>query len=88
MSWSITLIGTPEKISVALQEHSKKLTGDSKEEFDQALPNLLGLVGMNHTTGEKFYLKLQASGHAYTSVDQSSYGTCSVSIEYVGAILV
>lgn len=64
MSWSIGLIGTPDNICAALDEQSGKMDGQSKVEFDAALPHLKALVSDNFN---KQYgppsLLLEASGH-------------------------
>ena len=50
MSWSVNYVGKPEKVAAALQEQSSKLTGQSKIEFDDALPHLVGLVNQTFLT--------------------------------------
>lgn len=83
MSWSIAYIGTPKKISEALQNHSTKLEGNSKIEFDAALPHLQALVQLNQNTAQDPIFKLTAAGHAYTG-----YSSCNVNIEPLPATLV
>ena len=39
MSWSISYIGSPEKIIAALDRHSESISGKSKEEFDKWIDN-------------------------------------------------
>lgn len=83
MSWSIAFIGTPEKIAEALQNHSTKLEGNSKTEFDAALPHLQALVQLNQNTTQAPIIKLTANGHAY-----SGYSNCNVNIEQLPGTLV
>jgi len=49
MSWSIHFIGKPEKVVEALEAHVEKtgISGASKEEYEKALPNMVGLVKQN-----------------------------------------
>jgi hypothetical protein len=47
MSWSISLRGTPATVARSLEEHSAGLTGQSKVEYDGALPHLAALVREN-----------------------------------------
>lgn len=66
MSWSVNFIGTPEKISEALDKESQRLSEqnpDSKAEFDEVLPHMKALVGYN--TGLYGPIQLTANGHTY-----------------------
>lgn len=86
MSWSVTFIGKPENVSKALKEHSSKIDGYSKEEFDAALPHLDALVSQNFNTQhpEAVVVKLVASGHGQKDL----YGYCVSSIETLSGVLV
>jgi hypothetical protein len=68
MSWSVSFIGTPDKIAAALDAESAKQNGQSKIEFDSALPALKTLLGQNFnnepTQGPPM-LKLTASGSGW-----------------------
>jgi len=89
MSWSITFVGNPDNINKALQAESERLTGASKQEFDAAMPSLVNLVNQNfNKTGPAPVLKLSANGHAYSTNDEPQYGSCNVTIENLGAVLV
>lgn len=79
MSWSVNLIGTPTKITAALKKQSETLTGQSKEEFDAALPHMLGLLAQNYAGTYEPAMRITASGHGYTG-----YNTCLVNIENLG----
>jgi hypothetical protein len=50
MSWSINFIGTPEEVVKKLEDHSESLTGHNsiKDEYDGAMPHLIGLVTQNY----------------------------------------
>jgi len=61
MSWSVNFIGKPEKVSEALMAQSAQMNGDSKVEYDAALPHLVALV--NENFGNDSPVKLAASGH-------------------------
>jgi hypothetical protein len=83
MSWSVNYIGTPEKITAALNEQSTTLTGQSKIEFDAALPNLVGLLASNFTppgvAPQLVKLDASGSGSAQTDGTQTSR-TCQVTL--------
>lgn len=84
MSWSVTFIGTPAKITEALEKHSTTvLSGKSKEEFDTALPHLNGLIAQNYSSVGEPVLRLAASGHGH-----EGYNTCHVNIEHLNGNLV
>ena len=65
MSWSVSFIGTPEKVIEALEKESTRLTDQSKKEFDFALPHLIGLIALNYGPGYFNAVKLEANGHGY-----------------------
>lgn len=89
MSYSASFIGTPENIIKALQAESERLTGQSKIEFDNVLPNIVSLIGQNFSAENPVTpLKVNVSGHVYTSNGKPIYGTCFFSMETVPAILV
>ena len=77
MSWFISYLGTPAKIVEALQAESAKQTGQSKVEFDSALPHLVGLVGDNFSPeGEPVpILQLSASGSGVAQTDATTNTT-------------
>ena len=88
MSWSISVIGTPENVIKYIEKESGRLTGDSKEEFDAAKPNIISLINMNYNTSyPQMAIEVTANGHRYTS-DYQKYGTCSISIKQAGSVLV
>lgn len=78
MSWSLSVIGTPDAVKRALADYSDALAGPSKQEFDEAKPALETLVGQNVGTQA---VKLVASGHASFEGDQKTSGNCSAVIE-------
>ena len=79
MSWSVTVIGKPEKVAEELDKYSDTLTGQSKTEYDEAKPALQQLVRLNF--GGENLVKLIASGHANFTDGQKTYGTCGVTME-------
>ena len=88
MSWSVSFIGKPDKVSEALLEYSTKLSGMSKDEYDAAVNALILLVSQNFGN-DAVMIKVSASGSGYrndsTGTDQRS---CNVSIENIYGILV
>lgn len=91
MSWSICFIGSPESIVGAMQKESenKNITGQSKIEYNAALPYLVGLVRENFNTNPdvKVALKITASGYGYAQDGKDIYRTCSVTIESAGNLV-
>lgn len=80
MSWSINFIGKPENVTKALEEHSAKLDGQSKVEYDDALPHLIGLV--KQTFGSQSpMMNLKASGHGYSDKGEQVSRQLSCNIE-------
>jgi len=79
MSWSVTVIGKPDKVAEELDKHSDTLTGQSKTEYDEAKPALQSLVRLN--VGGENLVKLTASGHANFTDGKKTYGTCGVTME-------
>lgn len=62
MSWSISFFGKPDKVVEALEAYSERLSGVSKDEYVQALPNMVNLVKGNFGNDQEL-VKLSASGH-------------------------
>lgn len=85
MSWSVNYIGTPEKILAAMDDLSTKLNGQSKLEFDEALPHLKALVSSNVGSQTGFWLI--ANGHATITEGVKTYGYLSVDLKQVGDLL-
>lgn len=81
MSWSIYLVGKPENVVKALEEESAKMTGQSKLEYDEALPHLVGLVKQNfHPASSLQAIDLEANGSGYAKGDTQMSRNCSVKI--------
>lgn len=84
MSWNVSFIGTPAKITEALEEYSTRvLSGTSKEEFEAALPHFKALLAQNYSKVGNLTLRLTASGHGH-----DGYNNCYVNIEYLNGTLV
>lgn len=84
MSWGITLIGNPEKISAELDAYEATLTGASLEEFKEAKPALQQLVKLN--LNQSSITRLEASGHAtFTELPgeprRKTNGYCAIQIQ-------
>ena len=89
MSWSLTFIGNPSKVSDALFEFGEKLDGYSKEEYDAVAPALIALVSQNFGTTYVPTIKISASGHGYATDGVVQQRQCVVSIEVIpGAVIV
>ena len=74
MSWSVHFIGHAQNVVRALKAESTRLSGPSKEEYDQALPHLCALVSGN--AGPT--VDLRANGHATLKDGVRVYGITSV----------
>ena len=83
MSWSISLVGTPEGVGRKLEEYAETLSGQSKEEFMDAKPHLQGLLSQV----VKQNVRLNANGHATftgnadNAQTAKTYGMVSVALE-------
>jgi predicted ATPase len=71
MSWSINFIGSPENVSKALELNSANLTGQSKSEYDAALPHLKALVEQNVNNNYPITVRIDANGHGDTTGNNS-----------------
>jgi len=80
MSWSVNLVGKPANIKIALAQQSSKSTGQSKQEFDDALPHLNGLLDQYVLTDEKTLVKLVASGSACFTNGKKTQGHIQVEL--------
>lgn len=85
MSWSINFIGKPEKVSEALTAQSANFSGETKVEYDSALPCLVGLV--NENFGNGYAVKLAASGHGNAGVEKPDR-VLTVSLDVIYGLLV
>jgi hypothetical protein len=86
MSWSITIIGHPQNVATALTAQSEKMEGQSKVEFDSALPHMAALVQENFNAEgvPAPVVKLTASGHGYATdgVQKQRYFTANIEVLY------
>ena len=87
MSWSINLIGTPEKIVEALEAESERMTGPNKVEFDSVKDGIICIVKANHNSKEQPALSVSAHGSAYQT-QTDSYSSCAIEIKNLGKILI
>jgi hypothetical protein len=88
MSWNVNFTGRAEKVVEALKAEAEKLTGQSGEEYRDALPHLVGLVEQNLAAGaapNPEYPKMvvvQASGHGSKKDGVWVDRNCSVSVGF------
>lgn len=87
MSWSISFIGTPENLVKAMEAYSEKLDVSSKEEYDAALPHLVGLVNQIYNEENNLMVRVTANGHAYFR-GEKKYSYCNVNIEQIAGVVV
>jgi hypothetical protein len=81
MSWNVSMIGTPEKVALALEEHAGTMTGQSKVEYEAAAPHLAALVRQNFAQ-VPLVVKVEASGHGQTEGGVELSRCVSVKMEY------
>ena len=86
MSWNICIIGAPEAVATEIYAHVHKLEGQSKREYEDAVPHLAALVQQNFASiMESGYVapivKIQASGSGYARDGDQIQRSISVSIE-------
>lgn len=79
MSWNVQMAGKPEAVHKALETYGDTLTGQSREEFEEARPALQTLVAAN--VSPNVVVKLNASGHATLQDGKKTYGSCSVALD-------
>jgi len=87
MSWSTTLIGSPENVIKALKEQSEKMEGQSKVEFDDALSSMTTLAAQNFGADNPI-IKLAASGHGYAVDGEQKQRNFTITIERIYGLLV
>lgn len=84
MSWSVSMMGTPEKVAEALEKYGETLSGQSKVEYDAAAPHLAALVRQNYRKSPEYpmVVTIAASGHGMTSGGEDVERCCSLRLEY------
>jgi hypothetical protein len=88
MSWNVEFIGKPQAVAKALSEHSENLQGQLKEEYDAALPHLVGLVEQNFSPIDPGrIIKIVAYGHG-TNIGEIVDRNCGVIIEPASGLVV
>lgn len=78
------MMGTPEKVAAALEEHAGTLTGQSKVEYEAAAPHLAALVRQNFSQ-VPLVIKLDAAGSGgsgYTEGGVEKNRSVAVKLEY------
>lgn len=80
MSWSFNAIGKPEAVIRALDTANAGLTGQSKDEWEEAKPALKVLVGANLGG---VAVKIAANGQGYVENGVKTQGQCSVAIDTI-----
>ena len=84
MSWSISIIGKPGNLVAALLEESDKLSDQSKLEFDEALPHLIGLVQENFAAEQPYVepvIHLEANGSGISRAGKQLSRSCQVKMQ-------
>lgn len=87
MSWSVSFIGKPDKVATKLEEQVDIYQGDSKKEYEEALPFLKGLLALN-TGHPDEVMQVTAAGHAYIVDGKKVNSRCTVKIEAIYGVLV
>lgn len=77
MSWSVSLLGSPEGVGKELDAIGEGMAaGQSKDEYMEALPHLKGLVALAVGTS----ISLSANGHATITNGVKTYGSVQVTL--------
>jgi hypothetical protein len=74
MSWNVDKTGTVKEVVAELNETSTRLSGQSKVEFDAALPHLIAATEQNFAKDQNgdavdVRIHLSAYGHGYAVGD-------------------
>ncbi len=85
MSWSISFIGKPASIIIAMDKQSELLSGQSKIEFDDAKIHINGLLSQNF--GNEELIKVSASGSGYSVDGVQKNRRCVVTMEGIYGVL-
>lgn len=85
MSWSVSLVGTPEKVCQALDKYRENLRDFSLEEYEEALPGLKALVQANASDANNV-VSLHANGHASRINGVKTHAQCQVSLTPLGRL--
>lgn len=85
MSWSVSLVGTPEKVCQALDVYRKNLNGVSLEEYDEVLPGLKTIVQANASDYERV-VHLEANGHSSRTGGVKTYASCNITLKPLGKL--
>ncbi len=80
MSWSINVIGESEKVIKELDDYSVRLenSGQSKIEYDEALPHLKALVLQNFGFNRTIKLNAHGSGWAENGEQKNRSLYCTI----------
>ena len=81
MSWSVSAIGKPANVVKYLKDQSEKQSGQSKVEYDDALPHLVGLVEQVFSEGDPPCVKISANGSGFARDGKQVQRSCSVVVE-------
>lgn len=85
MSYSVNFVGVAGAVADALTAQSEKMSGPSRDEYDKALPHIVGIVKQNYAAAGQPapVLKVAAYGSATTSAGEVISSTCSVHVEII-----
>ena len=95
MSWSITVVGKPDRIAAALDKYSESLTGVCKKEFDEVLPGVKAILGSIKQgvldaadPGKLFEFAGRGSGCVDYNTGEKLSATCEITLEPMNLNLV
>lgn len=80
MSWSVSVIGTPEAITRELDIYQVSLQGQSREEFDDAKPHIQALLKQNRSIYHPPLLHLEACGSGGKVNNQETGRECTITL--------
>jgi hypothetical protein len=83
MSWSFSSKGTPDVVAKAAEDYGATLSGQSKLEFDEALPHMVGLIRQTFESRpdrKAPTIQVNAFGSGSAQGDQQLERSCSFTI--------
>ena len=81
-------IGKRANVVAALVNNSENLNGESKVEYDDVLPHLVGIVNQNFSDPDFPIVQITASGHGYSVNGKPVQRECVCNINLLYGTLV
>jgi hypothetical protein len=84
------MVGKPENVANALEAEAENMSGESKAEYQEALPHIVGIVrqNFNKETDSPQLVSVSANGSGFTRSGEPVQRQCSVKVEHLWTRLV